>query len=302
MKKLTTKEFIEKAKEIHGTKYVYSKAIYTGTKGKVIIFCKSCGNEFEQRASHHTAGIGCPYCPRIKAAKKYSSNTCKFIEKAKNLHSDKYDYEKVDYINAKTKVTIICNTCKREFKQTPNSHLSGSGCVTCNRENMLNPQKYTKEQFIEKAVQVHGNKYDYSNVVYINSLTKVELRCNQGHTFYQVPGSHLQGCGCHYCGDYGFDKTKPAILYYLSINNGEVYKIGITNRSVKERFNNIDLEKITILKTWEYPIGKEAYDKEQEILKLYKEFKYTGINILQTGNTELFTENILSIYKEDDNK
>lgn len=92
-----------------------------------------------------------------------------------------------------------------------------------------------------------------------------------------------------------FVQTKPAILYYLSINNGEAYKIGITNKSIKDRFNSTDLKKITVLKEWEYPIGYDAYKAEQRILSMYKEFKYKGHDLLQSGNTELFTYDILGL-------
>lgn len=93
----------------------------------------------------------------------------------------------------------------------------------------------------------------------------------------------------------GFNAEASAILYYLSINNGEAYKIGITNNTVAQRYSKSDRDKITVIKTWDYPIGKEAFRIEQEILKTHKDMKYTGDNLLFNGNTELFKSDILGL-------
>lgn len=118
-----------------------------------------------------------------------------FIEKARKIHNDKYDYSKVEYINAKTKVCIKC-PIHGEFWQTPTDHLSGKGCKYC-----ANNVKYTSEKFIEKAKKIHGNKYDYSNVNYVNNSTKVCIVCTEHGEFWQIPSSHLSGCGCKKCAD-----------------------------------------------------------------------------------------------------
>ena len=102
----------------------------------------------------------------------------------------------------------------------------------------------------------------------------------------------MQGSGCQGCVSSGFNMWLPAILYYLSINNGEAYKIGITNRSIKERFCNEDLAKITVISETSYELGKEAYDEEQKILKEYSMYKYKGKNLLRSGNSELFEKDI----------
>ena len=93
----------------------------------------------------------------------------------------------------------------------------------------------------------------------------------------------------------GFDKSKPGILYYLSIDKGTAYKIGITNSSVEKRFSLEELEHITVLKTWLYESGEDCYNEEQRILREFKEYKYNGEKLLKTGNTELFSINILNI-------
>ena len=138
--------------------------------------------------TNHLRGQGCPKCAGTK-----KSSTKEFIEKARKVHGDKYDYSKVEYINNKTKVCIICPE-HGEFWQTPNCHLSGDGCAKCSKKH-----KYTTEEWIEEAKKVHGNKYDYSKVNYINSQTKVCIICPEHGEFWQKPDRHLLGQGCPIC-------------------------------------------------------------------------------------------------------
>jgi hypothetical protein len=85
-----------------------------------------------------------------------------FIKKSKEIHGDKYDYSSVDYIDSKSKVKIICNI-HGTFEQIPNSHLNKKGCSIC-----ANNIKSTKIDFIRKSIEIHGDKYNYSLVDYIN--------------------------------------------------------------------------------------------------------------------------------------
>ena len=121
-----------------------------------------------------------------------------FTEKAKKVHGDKYDYSKVEYINNKTKVCIICPE-HGEFWQTPDSHLRGRGCRQCSIKSMKDKQRLSTEDFIEKAKEIHGNKYDYSKVDYVNSQTKVCIICPKHGEFWQTPLNHLKGKGCPDC-------------------------------------------------------------------------------------------------------
>ena len=184
-KNITTEEFIRRAREIHGDKYDYSKVEYKDAITKVTIICPIHG-EFQQRPDHHLNGHSCPYCNGSKLTKE------EFIRKAREIHSDKYDYSKVEYKNAITKVTIICPE-HGEFEQTPNSHLRGYGCSRCSR--------LTTEDFIRRAGEIHGDKYDYSKVDYKDSQTKITIICPKHGEFQQRPSNHLRGKGCPYCAD-----------------------------------------------------------------------------------------------------
>lgn len=128
------------------------------------------------------------------------SNTANFIKKAQIKHRNKYDYSQTSYgINNKDKVIIICKK-HGGFKQTPNSHLKGRGCPICWKEQRGQKRKKLLNKFIMEAINIHGNKYDYSQVVYQFSLTPIKIICSIHGEFYQRPANHLEGQGCPKCG------------------------------------------------------------------------------------------------------
>jgi len=125
-------------------------------------------------------------------------NTKLFIEDAKKIHGDKYDYSLVDYIKTKIKVKIICSE-HGVFEQTPNNHLQGQGCKKCSDIIIKNKQRKTLNLFIEQSNKIHNYKYDYSLVDYINDKTKVKIICKKHNVFTQLPSHHLKGIGCYKC-------------------------------------------------------------------------------------------------------
>ena len=134
-----------------------------------------------------------------------------FIKRAREVHGDKYDYSKVNYINSKAPVTIICPT-HGEFYCSPNNHISNkSGCPYCN-----GGVKIDTVEFIRRARQVHGDKYDYSKVNYINSNTPVTIICPIHGEFEQLPSVHLSNHGCPKCNGSRLEST---VRLYL-ISNG----------------------------------------------------------------------------------
>ena len=120
--------------------------------------------------------------------------TKEFIKKAKKIHGDKYDYSNVNYINSRKKVEIICSK-HGKFQQKANNHLNGSGCIKCGGKF-----KKTLKIFIENSKKIHGDKYDYSSVKYVNNFTKIEIICSKHGKFQQNPANHLSGQGCPNCG------------------------------------------------------------------------------------------------------
>ncbi len=129
MLRLTTEEFISRARRVHGNKYDYALAEYSGTYLPVRIICREHG-EFEQKPNNHLDGHGCKTCGRLAAANAGRSNTEQVIAKAKRVHGDKYDYSLVSYERNDLPVKIVC-PAHGEFEQKPQSHLSGRGCRKC---------------------------------------------------------------------------------------------------------------------------------------------------------------------------
>jgi hypothetical protein len=116
------------------------------------------------------------------------------------IHGDKYDYKEVEYINAGTKVKIYCIKCSEFFEQIPNNHLKGFGCRRCGNIVKANKRRKPLELFIEHAQLIHGDKYGYEKVEYINAHVPVKIYCFACSTiFEQKPNNHLQGQGCPRC-------------------------------------------------------------------------------------------------------
>ena len=198
----TTDIFIKRAKEIHGDKYDYSLVKYTNAKTRVKIICPVHG-KFTQIPYNHLSGKGCKECGYKENGRNRSITFDKFLEKARDVHGDKYDYSKSKVENYKIKIEIICKI-HGSFFQTPNNHLSGKGCKECGMMSTLNHiyencSSYT-EEFIKKSKELHGDTYDYSKVEYTNNSTPVEIKCKEHGSFLQNPKDHLKGHGCHTCG------------------------------------------------------------------------------------------------------
>lgn len=210
-----TEEFIRKAKEIWGEKYDYSKTVYEGSLKNVTIICPVHGEVEVLPARHLNRNkfSGCPKCNyeenvRVQQSKKRPKKEKEtkeerserlrnaFIEKAKALYGDKYDYSKVDYKNNKTPVTIIC-PIHGEFPVRPNDHIShGDVCPMCGRNGRRN-KRYTQEEFIALANDVFGGYYDYSKTVYKAMQKTVVVTCPEHGDFEIRAYDHLHHrCGC----------------------------------------------------------------------------------------------------------
>lgn len=187
-------EFIEKATEIHGDKYDYSKIDYINSNEKVIIICKEHG-EFSQDAKGHIQKkAGCPKCGLLKLRNHFKHTSNIFIKKATTIHGDKYDYSKVIYVNnGREPIIIICKT-HGEFTQNPQEHLSGHGCSKCGKVYRKNTIEY-----IEKAKEIHGDKYDYSKTVFKTAKSKIIIICKEHGDFEQEAYCHSIGVGCPCC-------------------------------------------------------------------------------------------------------
>ena len=194
----TTDGFIEKAKQTHGDKYDYSKVEYIIGKEKIIIRCPIHG-DFEMTPHDHLAGYGCPKCGNLKKGDKKRKTTDQFIQEAKKIHGDEYDYSLVEYKNNNTKIKIICPK-HGIFETNPYSHLIGCKCPKCSKERTSEKQLKNTTWFIEKAKQTHGDKYDYSKVEYSGCNNKVQIICPKHGVFEQRVADHIFGYACPKCG------------------------------------------------------------------------------------------------------
>jgi len=201
------KDFLYKSKQKHGDKYEYP---YSDDKikceDKVKVICKLHG-EFLISPYHHINGSGCKICG---GRGKY--NTSDFIKKAKTIHNDYYNYDKVIYINKDNLVIIIC-PIHGEFLQKPHNHISGCGCPKCGGSLVK-----LDSEFINQSNIIHNNKYDYSLVNYKNNKTKVKIICKLHGIFEQTPDKHLQGNSCPKCNL----KSQSKLFDKLKINLNNV--------------------------------------------------------------------------------
>jgi len=143
-----------------------------------------------------------------------------FVEKAKEKHGDKYCYDLVKYVNSKTLVEIICNECRELFWQLPYNHLQGKECLPCATKKRAD----TKETFVEKAKEKHGDKYCYDSVKYVNSKTLVEIICNECHgPLWQKPQNHTSGDGCLPCANKKRADTEETFIEKAKEKHGDKY-------------------------------------------------------------------------------
>ncbi len=227
-----------------------------------------------------------------------------FINKARAIHGDKYNYDFVDYKNNCTKITIVC-PLHGFFEQNPIKHISGSGCIHCARDLTGNKLRKPLEVFIKEAKEVHQDKFDYSKVNYTNDRTKITIGCPIHGDIEIAPYRHLKKHGCYKCGNKenkgGYSrgeyikKAKGRICTFYTIrcfNEEEsFYKIGITVVGLLKRYNT------TERMPYNYEIISEVFgeagfiwDLELKEKRKLKEFHYTPNIPFKGAVTECFTQ------------
>jgi very-short-patch-repair endonuclease len=205
----STEDFIKKCKDINEDLYDYSLVEYVNCKTNIKIICREHGI-FEQTPSNHLKGQNCPFCAGNKMSTEY------FIKKSKEVHNNKYNYEKSIFIDAKTKVIITCPE-HGDFEQSHHSHLIGFGCSICS-----GMKKLTNEEFIKRSKNINGDKYDYSLVDYFNGKSKIKLICLIHGVFEQSPSLHISHKqGCPKCA--GRHKTTEDFIKLSKEINGDKY-------------------------------------------------------------------------------
>ena len=163
-KKLTTEEFIRRATEVHGDKYIYDNVIYRGIHVKVEIICPIHGIFYQEPNKHINQQQGCPKCNGGVQSSKED-----FVNKAYRIHGNKYSYENFIYVNKYTKGEIHCKACSKNFSQTPDNHInSRNGCPFCRQSRM--------EKYVERYLL--GNKISF--IYQANKNTLEWLKTKRG--------------------------------------------------------------------------------------------------------------------------
>lgn len=174
--------------------------------------------------------------------------TEQFIEDARKVHGNKYDYRGVEYINNQTKVTITCPE-HGDFTQQPNNHLQGNGCVKCVK-NILK----STEEFIRASLDVHRGLYNYNKTSYKNSTTKVTITCKEHGEFIQSPILHLKGAGCPKCADIERGKMRTLLTIKSkdwNFTQPDDYKLITLTQGKFAKVDNEDFERCKDI-NWNY--------------------------------------------------
>jgi hypothetical protein len=277
-KKLSFEEVNKRLEE--GNRSVRLVGEYFGANENSLFKCLICGLEWMTRPSNVLNRSNCPHC---FGTHKSSVEITNELLKTRNILMIG------EYINANVNSLFKCLVCDWEWVAAPSSILNAkTGCPCCSCRIQL-----TKEIVNSRLEKSNRNILLIGDYITNkdNSLFKC-LVCD--HSWMARPDAILNRSGCPICAKYGFDKTKPAILYYIEIyhNNNKYYKIGITNRSVENRFLKCETHKISTILEKQFDLGIDAYKIEQNILSEYDKYRYNGEQILSSGNTEIFTKDI----------
>lgn len=298
----TTEEYVNEVKTVHGDKYDYSQIVYINNHTYIHVICPKHGG-FDVRADHFRCGAGCKECFKERQSEKHLLTNTQFIEKASNIHGNKYDYSITKYTGYRNIIDIVC-PIHGKFTQNAGDHLKGCGCKECGKVIMWdNRGRITSEDFISKAKLIHGNKYDYSKVQYINAKTPVTITCKKHGDFSQTPSNHLLSCGCPRCfkskmvNEIVMRLTDKNISYilektfdWLEINQNKL-KLDIFLPDYNVGFECQGLHHFEPIEHWG---GIEQFKKQ----KLYDEIKLklctdNGIKLLYYSNLKKYSDNEL---------
>ena len=237
---ITPENFIKKCKEVWGDKYTYEKTIYINSNIKIVVTCPIHG-DFKTRPSDFIRGHGCPKCKGNKTSvlnKKLHGDTLEdFINKAKLLYDNLFEYSKVIYKNSRIKVCIHSNLLNEDFLITPAKLLCGQI-----PKKYLGLPKYASnslntEIFIQRAKLLYENKYDYSKVEYKNIDEKVCIICPEHGEFWQTPINHLWNReGCPVCAQSKGELAVGMILKTLKYEYCSQYPLVINNHNYRIDF------------------------------------------------------------------
>lgn len=204
--------FIEEASDKHGGKFDYSKVEYKGAHTPVTIICPIHG-EFEQTPSVHLNTKGCPKCSYSRTGESLKTAPSKIRAKLESIHKDSLIIEFPPNFGWQSELTCTCPV-HGEFKKTARL-LERSGCNKCSLERTAFKATKTIDEFVEQCRLKHGDRYDYSKVVYKNTRLPVEIVCPTHGSFWQTPDKHLRGHGCPMCASSGKSRMEQELADFV---------------------------------------------------------------------------------------
>lgn len=253
-RRLSDDEFAARAREHHGDAYTYERARYQGAFEEVTVTCSEHG-DFSVIATNHLRKQGCPECAKREFTAKRSWSFEGFLGRVTERFGDRFEYDRSSWDDSITmlqhrQIRIRCPEHGWRTQKPMEHLLSPTGCAPCSVIEAGLKRRKNHEEIVAKLKEVHGDLYSYEKAVYTRMVDKIIVGCADHGDFSIGPSKHLEGQGCPRCSVRGFQPDLPAIVYYLRIDapDGALYKIGITNLTVWERYSNrLDQDRITIL-------------------------------------------------------
>lgn len=289
----------------YGDDFDYSRSVFTTLYDKIQIRCRTHDIVFFQIAGNHLIYRGCPECK--KNAIKLSQS--EFLDRARKIHGDTYDYSCTVYENQKTKINIICRI-HGKFFQNPGDHLQGNGCPICASKKTGMRCRTTQQEFLDKATSIHGAKYDYSSAKYVDAYTKVNIICPKHGQFQQKPVYHLMGCGCPKCNASKGETFIRAFLSSHQIEFYEQYTFEKCRHKAKLRFDFfipkwsvcIEFDGLQHKKPRTYWGGQPIFEETQKRDRIKNEFcGNNGIHLIRLSNLKSLgkdMETLVSDYEQ----
>ena len=198
-KRMTTEQFITKAKREVDERLDYSNVKLSKASDKVTIICELHGKFQTVASSFLNKKTGCPSCAIQKRDNRKRISQSKFEDKIKSVHGEKYQYDYSDYSNQRSIMKVKCNK-HGIFSISAGNFLSGQGCMRCGRETSAKKRMISTEEWINRAKSVHGNKYDYSKSLYAGAHEYITITCSVHGDFRQRASNHISlERGCSIC-------------------------------------------------------------------------------------------------------
>jgi len=195
--KLTLDAVVNRMRQTHSTIFDYTAFEYVEMKTPGKILCPTHGSFWMSPNDHVRSKTGCPECSIERVRATNTPSLDEVVARARQVHGDTYEYPSQVYVNSSTPFTIICHV-HGAFQQRYDTHIHQmSGCPKC-----YGSFKRTFDEFVIDAKNVHGERYDYSEVTYVNNSTPVKIMCFSHGSFWQRPFKHINvGQGCMRCAD-----------------------------------------------------------------------------------------------------